>query len=118
MIYNYLKTAARSLMRHRFFSFINIFGLAVAMSICMALIMLVADQLSYDRYNTNSDRIYRVTTMEVDEKGNVKVDEQMNAACSMPVAPELLEHYAGVEKAVRLRRGFGNNWLGFENLSR
>lgn len=115
MIYNYLKTALRSLLRHRFFSFINIFGLAVAMSICMVMIMLVADQMSYDRYNTNAHRIYRVTTIDVDEKGNVMWGNQTNSACSMPVAPELLEHYTGVEKAVRLRRGFGNTWIEFEN---
>src|SRR5258708_8236841 len=114
MIFNYLKSAVRSLLRHRFFSFINVFGLAVAMSICMAMIMLVADQVSYDRYNSNADRIYRVTTIDVDEKGNVMRDNSTNSACSMPVAPEL-EHYAGIEKAVRLRRGFGNNWDGFEN---
>jgi putative ABC transport system permease protein len=115
MIFNYLKTALRSLFRHRFFSFINIFGLAVAMSICMALIMLVADQMSYDRYNSHADRIYRITTIDVDLKGNVMYENMTNSACSMPVAPELEEHYAGVEKAVRLRRGFGNNWLEFEN---
>lgn len=114
MIYNYLKTAVRSLLRHRFFSFINVFGLAVAMSICMAMIMLVADQLSYDRYNTTAERIYRVTTIDVDEKGKVMRNNSTNSACSMPMAPEL-EHYAGIEKAVRLRRGFGNNWDGFEN---
>ncbi|HTH58043.1 MAG TPA: ABC transporter permease [Cyclobacteriaceae bacterium] len=114
MIYHYLKTALRSLIRHRFFSFINVFGLAVAMSICMAIILLVADQLSYDRYNTTADRIYRVTTIDVDEKGNVMQYNSTNSGSSMPFAQEL-ERYAGIEKAVRLRRGFGNNWDGFEN---
>ena len=62
MLRNYLKTAIRSLLRHRFFSAINVFGLAVAMSICMGIIMLVADQLNHDRYNTKSDRIFQVKT--------------------------------------------------------
>jgi putative ABC transport system permease protein len=115
MLTNYVLTALRSLKRHRFFSFINIFGLAVAMSICMAMIMLVADQVSYDRYNTNAHRIYRVTTIDVDDQGNVKKDEQWNAASTMPLAPELLANHTGVEDAVRLRRGFGNGWLEIEN---
>ncbi len=114
MLYNYLKTALRNLLRHRFFSFINIFGLAVAMSICMALIMLVGDQLSYDRYNPSADRIYRVTTIDVDANGTVLWDNQPNAACTMPLAPELMQNYSNVEKAVCLRRGFGNGWMAFE----
>lgn len=115
MFINYIKTAVRSLLRHRFFSALNIFGLAVAMAICMCMIMLVADQMSYDRYNTNADRIYRVTTTHVDEKGKVMTENQVNSGCPMPVGPELLEKYTGVEKAVSLMRGFGNNWLEFEN---
>src|SRR5690242_10898980 len=98
MLYNYLKTALRNLLRHRFFSFINIFGLAVAMSICMALMMLVGDQLSYDRYNTSADRIYRITTIDVDQNGTVLWDNQPNAACTMALAQELQQNYTNVEK--------------------
>jgi putative ABC transport system permease protein len=79
MIKNYLKTAIRNLLRHRFFSAINIIGLSVAMSICMGIIMLVADQMNYDRYNSKKDRIYRITTGAVNEKGELKND-QLNLA--------------------------------------
>jgi putative ABC transport system permease protein len=114
MLKNYLTTAVRSVQRHKFFSIINIFGLAVAMSVCMMIIMLVADQMNYDRYNTNANRIYRVTTLNVDEKGNVMWGNQMNAASCDPLAPVLMANYTGIDDAVRLRRGFGNNWLEFE----
>ncbi len=114
MFRNYFKTAVRSLLRNRFFSFINIFGLAVAMSICMGIIMLVADQVNYDRHNAKRNRIYRVTTAGVNEKG-VEDGGQLNAASTMRLRQELLEKYTGVEKAVRLKRGFGNGWLEFEN---
>ena len=112
MLRNYLKTAIRSLLRHRFFSAINIFGLAVAMSICMGIIMLVADQMSSDRYNTKSDRIFQVTTVGT---GNQDGDGQLNSASTMRLKQELLEQYTGVEKIVRIKRGFGNGWLEFEN---
>lgn len=115
MLKNYLTTAIRSLKRHKFFSAINIFGLAVAMSICMALIMLVADQMSYDRYNTNADRIYRITTLDVDHTGQVMWGNQVNSASAMPVGPELAQNYTGIEDATRFRRGFGNSWIEFEN---
>jgi putative ABC transport system permease protein len=113
MFQNYLKTAIRSLLRHRFFSGINIIGLAVAMSICMGIIMLVADQLSYDRFNTKADRIYRVNSIDVDENG-VAIDNQGNATNSLRIRQELEEKYTGIEKIVRIKRGFGNNWLEFE----
>lgn len=114
MIRNYIKTAVRSLLRHKFFSAINIFGLAVAMSVCMGIIMLVADQFNYDRHNQNRDRIYRIVTQAVDQNG-VVTDNQENAASPMPLRQELKENYTGIEQAVRLMRGFGNGWIEFEN---
>jgi putative ABC transport system permease protein len=113
MFQNYLKTAIRSLLRHRFFSGINIVGLAVAMSIYMGIIMLVADQVSYDRFNTKADRIYRVNSIDVDENG-VVTDNQENATTTLRIKQELQEKYTGIEKIVRIKRGFGNNWLEFE----
>ncbi len=112
MLRNYLNTAIRSLLRHRFFSFINIFGLAVAMSICMGIMMLVADQMSHDRYNTKGDRIFQVTTLEVD---SVDKGHRPSSASTMKLKQELLENYTGVEKVVRIKRGFGNGWLELEN---
>lgn len=113
MLKNYIKVAVRNLLKHRAFSFINVFGLAVAMSICMAIMMLVADQMMYDRHNPNKDRIYRVTSRLVDQKTNVELSNPM-ATTTLPVRDELLNNYTGVEKAVRIARGFGNNWMELE----
>lgn len=112
MFSNYLKTAMRSLWRHSFFSVINIFGLAVAMSIGMGIIMLVADQAGYDRYNSKRDRIYRIITTRVNSDGG---EGQRNASASMALRNELLEKYTGIEKVVRLKYGFGNHWLELED---
>lgn len=108
MIRNYIKTAVRSLVRHRFFSFINIIGLAVAMALSMCIIMLVADQMSYDRYNTRRDRIFRINSVVLGRNGE-RFSEQSTTA--MPLRQALLENYPGTEKAVRIKRGFGNIWL-------
>src|SRR5271154_5378972 len=111
MFRNYFKTALRSRLRHRFFSAINIFGLAVSMAICMGIMMLVADQMMYDRYNTKRDRIYRVNSIPIGRDG-----EQQNetATTSLPLQQELNENFTGVEKAVRIVRGFGNMWIEFD----
>lgn len=112
MFLNYLKTAVRSLLRYRFFSAINIFGLAVAMTICMAIIMLVADQMMYDRFNTRRDRVYRVNSIPQNENG---VEYNETATTTLPLYNELTENYTGIEKAVRIVRGFGNLWLELED---
>lgn len=111
MFRNYIKTAVRSLLRHRFFSFINIFGLAIAMALSMVIIMLVADQMTYDRYNTKRDRVYRINSIPIGPKGETWNE---TATTTLPLKQELLENYAGVEKAARIMRGFGNMWLEIE----
>src|SRR5882724_1192925 len=111
MLKNYFKTAVRSLLRHRFFSAINIFGLAVAMALSMIIIMLVADQMMYDRYNTKRDRIYRINSIPQSESG---AEQNETATTTLPLRDELLEKYTGIEKAVRIQRGFGNMWLELE----
>lgn len=114
MIRNYFLVALRNLRRNRFFSALNIFGLAVSMAICMAIIMLVADQMTYDRHNANHDRIYRINSYMVDHNG-MPTRSVENATSPMPLRDELLENYTGIEKVVRIKRGFGNNWLELEN---
>ncbi|HTH55035.1 MAG TPA: ABC transporter permease [Cyclobacteriaceae bacterium] len=111
MLKNYFKTAVRSLLRHRFFSAINVFGLAVAMALSMVIIMLVADQMMYDRYNTKRARIYRVNSIPTGRDGGML---NATATTTLPLHDELLEKYTGIEKAVRVVRGFGNMWLEIE----
>jgi putative ABC transport system permease protein len=112
MFKNYIKTAIRSLFRHRFFSAINIFGLSVAMALSMAIIMLVADQMMYDRYNTKRDRIYRINSIPIDKNGATMSE---TATSSLPLKEELTENFTGTEKATRIVRGFGNGWMELEN---
>jgi putative ABC transport system permease protein len=63
MIRNYFKIAWRNLWNNRLFSFINIFGLAIGIACCTLIYLYVDYELSYDRYNENADRIFRITTV-------------------------------------------------------
>lgn len=112
MLRNYFLVALRNLTKHKFFSAINIFGLAISMSVCLGIIMLVADQLKYDRYNTKRDRVFRVTTKYLNTEGVQTGNEYSTSP--LPIATSLKEDFAGVEKAVRIRRGFGNGWIEFD----
>ena len=108
MLRNYIIIGVRSLLRHRFFSLINVFGLAVSMALSMCIIMLVADQMQYDRHNTQRDRIYRINSIVLGRNGE-RFSEQ--STTSMPLRDELTQNYPGVAKVVRFKRGFGNLWL-------
>jgi len=59
MFANMLKIMLRNLRKYKAFSSINIMGLAIGMACCLLILMFVADELSYDRYNIRGDRIYR-----------------------------------------------------------
>ncbi len=113
MLKNYIIVALRNILKHRTFSFINIFGLALAMSICMGIVMLVADQMMADRHNTAGHRIYRINTIPYSHEGT-RVKRNEAATTTLPIRDELLSNYTGVDKAVRFVRGFGNNWLEIE----
>jgi putative ABC transport system permease protein len=60
MFANYLKVALRSLLKRKIFTLINILGLATGMTVCLLIILFIRDELSYDRFQENGDRIYRV----------------------------------------------------------
>lgn len=112
MLRNYFLVAWRNLIKNRFFSSINIFGLAISMSVCLGIMMLVADQLQYDRYNTKRDRIYRLITQSLNADGTPAGNQY--ATAPLPLATTLRDDFAGIENTVRIRRGFGNGWIEFE----
>ncbi|HTI07470.1 MAG TPA: ABC transporter permease [Puia sp.] len=61
MYKNYLLVAWRNLRRNKLFSFISIAGLALGMTCCFLILLYVRNELSYDRFHKNADRIYRTT---------------------------------------------------------
>ena len=61
MIRNYLKIALRNLMKYKFISFINLFGLTVGLTCCLLILTYILHEISYDRFHPHADRTYRVT---------------------------------------------------------
>ena len=88
MFKNYIKVALRNLLKHKSFSFINIFGLSMGMAITIVIGLWVWDELSFDHYHTNYPRIAQVWQHVTDGK-------QSNAfsAAPIPLAPELRMAY-------------------------
>ena len=61
MFRNYLSVALRNLLKHKVHSTINVLGLAIGLASFVLIFLYVKDELSYDRYHSKADRIYRVT---------------------------------------------------------
>src|SRR6516164_11381495 len=76
MFKNYLTTAWRNLMKNKTFSLINIAGLAIGIAGCMLILQYVAFELSYENFQTNKNRIYRV---QQDRYDNGKLSTQWAA---------------------------------------
>jgi len=97
MITNYIKIALRNITRYKGFSFIGIAGLATGIACCMLMLLFVKDELSYDRYHENSERIYRVVEI-IGEEGR----GERSSSNPFPVGPTLVLDYPNtVEAAVR-----------------
>ena len=60
MLKNHFKIALRTLKKHKGYSFINVAGLALGLACCVLILFFVQDEMSFDRFHTNADRIYRV----------------------------------------------------------
>lgn len=83
MFQSYLTIAFRQLLRHKQFSALNIFGLAISMSVCMLVIMAVRDQYGYDAFHVNGDRIYRVISAEAEKSFTLQSASHATCPLSM-----------------------------------
>jgi len=101
MIRNYLKTAFRNIKKFKAYSLINILGLAIGMACCILIVLFVQDELSYDRYHENADRIVRLVD-GFDVEGGLS---RYYALSSAPFAPALKREFPEVEDAVRIFPG-------------
>lgn len=71
MLRNYFKIALRNLLRYKLFSGLNIFGLATGMACSILIFLWVQDEMSFDSFNPDADRIFRVTAKIFDQEAAV-----------------------------------------------
>ncbi len=100
----HIKTALRSLAKQRMVTSINLFGLTVGMTASVLIFLWVRNELSYDRFHKDADRIYRVTTHYSVNKGEWWVWETSSA----PVDDVAQNEMTGV---VGFGRVTGNKWF-------
>jgi putative ABC transport system permease protein len=100
MFKNYLKVGIRNILKYKTFSFINVFGLAVAMSVAMLIILMIVDQKQADRFHEHTERMFRVVTRSD--------DGPRNASTPIPLA-EALQEEPSVEYVTQLVKGVGGD---------
>lgn len=98
MFRNYFNIAVRNLSKHRFYSLINVVGLATGVAACLVISLFILHELSYDLHHTSSDRIFRVNC-EI-KFGNL--DYNM-ATTPAPTGSGMLSEYPEVEATARIR---------------
>ena len=98
MLKNYLKIALRNILKQKFYSVVNVLGLAIGVACCLLILLFVQDDLSFDQYHEKSDQIFRVAS-DIQFGGN----HLELAVAPAPMAAALKEDFPEVETSMRFR---------------
>ncbi len=101
MLKNLLLVALRNFKRDKWYSLLNILGLTIGITFSLFLIFYVRDELSFDRYHVNADRIYRINGYAKEPEK----EEMKWAVTQTPLGPTLQHDFPEVEEATRFIRG-------------
>ncbi|MBT1705589.1 ABC transporter permease [Chryseosolibacter indicus] len=99
MFKNYFKTATRNLSKNKFFTTLNVFGLALGMSLNLLYVAMVVFIFQFDNFHSNKEHIYRVITHVRDRQENPSF-----ASAPFGTAQLLKDNFSGLEKVVRIHR--------------
>jgi hypothetical protein len=105
MVKEYLKTALREIARHRGYSFIKILGLSIGIAACILIYLFVADELSFDNFHRNGDKLFRVLQVQFDKTSGAETGFQQ--FIPTPVGPGLIRSVPEVLRQSRFVTGQG-----------
>jgi putative ABC transport system permease protein len=97
MLRSYATITWRNMKRHKTYFFINIAGLAVGLACCLLIALWIFDELSYDRFHENCDRLYRVVVNQPSSGGMRKI-----VATPPPLGPALKNDFPEIVETTRL----------------
>src|ERR1041385_6644682 len=109
MIQNYFKIALRNILKHKFYSALNISGLALGLAACFLIGLYVLDELTYDKFHTDHQNIYSVAL-----HGRIGGQELYTSSSCPPLSQAMVQGIPGVEQATRIRQ-YGNVVMKFDD---
>ncbi|OEK00707.1 hypothetical protein BFP97_03925 [Roseivirga sp. 4D4] len=98
MFKNFITSAFRSIKRQKTFSFINIMGLAIGISVSLMLFLFIQNELQYDKFHENKEDIFRVISRYTTTSGNTN----SSAITFGSVVPEMIKSIPEVPYATRI----------------
>jgi putative ABC transport system permease protein len=101
MINHYFTVSARTLLRNKTYSLINIGGLAIALACCILIILYTKDEVSFDRFHENESRIYRITAEVIHNQDGW--EDWKSGTTGMIQGPEFKNSIPEIESFARLR---------------
>lgn len=102
MLRHYFQIAWRNLLKRKFYSLINVTGLAIGMACCVLITLYIYHEKSYDQYHTKKDRIYRVTQVfRGPENGATPSPKDYQVWGCAPLGPALQADFPEIEKVVQ-----------------
>lgn len=107
MFKNYFNTAIRNLKKNKFFTTLNVFGLAIGMTLSLFFVAMLVFMFTFDNFHTNRKNVYRVITHVQDNKRNPSY-----ASAPIGTAQLLNNNFSGIEKVVRIHNSF-NHEVGY-----
>ena len=99
MIGNFLINSYRNLWRNKLHTILNILGLATGITCFILILLFVKYELSYDRFNVNADRIYRIAVNGM--LGNTEIHQ---TGTPPPLPAAMYQEFPEVESVTRLMK--------------
>jgi putative ABC transport system permease protein len=119
MLKNYFNIAFRSLWRNKLLSFVNIAGLSIGLACVMLIMLFVNDEFSFDKFQQNGNRLYRLVSTSTDSLGK----EYRRGITGVPQGPDFATDIPEIENFCRIKSAgwhivtkTGNNVLPAEVL--
>lgn len=103
MLRNYLITALRSLKRHKIYTLLNVFGLAMGIGCALVIYKVIDYENSFDKHHEHYGEIYRIVRESIYPD---RVDKGMGTP--HPVGPSLLQDFSTIDRVVRVHYAYGN----------
>lgn len=112
MIKSIFLTTLRNIFKHPVFSFINVFGLAVSMSLGLLIIVIIKEQYAFDNFHQDADRIYRINTKAIRTEGG----SEDYASVPYTVGTAIRDGYSFAEEVVRINNNL-NGDVTYQNIT-
>jgi len=97
MFKNYLKIALRNIRKSKGYTLINVCGIAIGIACCLVVFLYVSDELGFDKYHIDKERIYRIATREESPTSTSEAATTCGA-----FAQALKDNYPQIEKLARI----------------